>query len=154
MNDRYLYRGKRVDNGEWVTGNLIQVDKPTGGVGYAIQHDFKPENEKDVSYITSKIDPATIGQCTGLRDKNGVLIYEGDIVCKPVNYKGKIHNDVWRGKVCYDVKKAAFVIKRRTKENKFMLGLFTFNKPSELEIIGNIHDNPELLKGGGASDGI
>ena len=80
MKEQYLFRGKRMDSGEWIIGYLIQVGKPTGGVGCVIQHDFVTENDVETSYLMTEVDPATIGQCTGVLDKRGVYIFEGDIV--------------------------------------------------------------------------
>ena len=72
MNERYLFRGKRIDNGEWVQGYLgVDVE---GRPQIEICNAFG-------GYVGARdVEPAAIGQCTGLRDRNGTLIFEGDIL--------------------------------------------------------------------------
>lgn len=123
-----LFRGKRTDNGEWVEGSLIKATL-NGETIYLIFGDSFSYDGNDVTaLIHALVDPDTIGQYTGLTDKNGKRIYEGDIVldcgepcvimfedcCWKEFYKG----DYWS--FIYD--------------------------DSIVEIIGNIHDNPELMQ--------
>lgn len=89
MENRFLYRGKRIDNGEWVKGNLIQSCDATDG-WEAIIIPVKNSNmfTKHIGHGYGnlgfenwyRVDASTICQCTGLRDKNGKLIWENDIV--------------------------------------------------------------------------
>ena len=144
MDDRYLFRAKRHDNDEWITGNLIQVDKPTGGVGCAIQHGFKIINDVDVSFCTNKVNPETIGQCTGLKDKNNNLIFEGDIVLFSDN---PIHENALA--VCVFLKsRMMYAYKFIHHPKPEMVGKATDIVDSwrKYEVIGNIHDNPKLLE--------
>lgn len=136
-----LYHGKRKDNGEWIEGGLLKVTI-SGETCYLIfGEDFLTDGNEVVALIHALVDPETIGQFTGLTDKNGVMIFEGDIL-----QSGNI-----KGTVKYSNKRAAFVFKWR----RFTLhggdffkecDLSDFGEFSRLVVIGNIHDNPELLE--------
>lgn len=121
-----IFRGKRLDNGEWVEGNLFLPDKPDTPTQICIG--------TNVVRISYDVDPSTIGQYTGLTDKNGKKIFEGDIV------KGKDNLERNLAASGYiDHENGSFVI-----VGEFMTHYRWLDY--ELEVIGNIHDNPELLK--------
>ena len=117
-----LFRGKRVDNGEWVYGDLNRY--------YANKGMFIAETQS--TYAMHTISEETIGQYTGLTDKNGTKIFEGDIV---KDYYGRVE------KCFYNEAR-----KRLMFEGINYTRDFEFASESEYEVIGNIHDNPELLK--------
>jgi uncharacterized phage protein (TIGR01671 family) len=120
-----LFRGKTL-LGKWIEGDLLQY---LGCGKVNIAQNYKGAGGQEVI-------PETVGQYTGLTDKNGKKIFEGDIV---TNHKGDIGRVTWYEEYC------AFMIYSIT-ENK-VYWLFD-NDFSLIEIIGNIHNNPELLKGG------
>ncbi len=121
MNDRFLFRGKRKSDGAWKVGSL----KNLGTTDYC-------EIINDKGFC--EVDPATIGQCTGLKDKNGKLIFEGDVLRK------KIYNTAF-GNPCREV----FYMENNAQWD-MPRGRNDLLDISEYEIIGNIHDNPELLE--------
>lgn len=139
MENRFLYRGKRSDNGEWIIGSLLvdkQQDIETGEQIEIIG--IYPSEYKD---FAKKIDPSTICQCTGLKDKNGNLIWENDIV-KDKN--GNLYKAFWQDNY-YQFSWICI------KSNSLPVGAkwdFYSIRSFEIEVIGNVFDNPELLEVG------
>lgn len=129
-----LFRGKRIDNGEWVYGNYCGAEYLTKeGIEHLIIE--VPRNASSEPII-----PETVGQYTGLTDMNGKKIFEGDIIV--FNRKRNLpYYKVIPEVVFYDERNAQFtrVASPYATLQKDMM--------SECEVIGNIHDNPELLKG-------
>ena len=128
-----LFRGKRVSNGEWVEGSLIKA---------------KAENNKDVLYLIApfimsafdvqEVIPETVGQYTGLTDKNGQKIFENDIVINDYYFeKDKTKNSIiiygeWNCSCCHGV-------------FGWICDGYGDFRDDDVTIIGNIYDNPELL---------
>lgn len=146
MQDRYLFRGKRIDNGEWVIGNCID-DGVTGQVfihtvGNSVNESDKVGEEGCLQFVAFEVAPATICQCTGLKDKNGRVIWENDIVAYWDSYStesGLAEADCI-GKVVWDDETISFqVTNRLSAESYEVLG-------DECSVIGNVFDNPELLE--------
>ncbi len=124
-----LFRGKRVDNEKWIEGRVFRLSE-----------DFPPLimliNRHGESH---EIAAETVGQYTGLTDKNGKRIFEGDIVTADALFENRkvefVDNTYW----------SAFCLVAANGDCDYM------NEYGGIEVIGNIHDNPELL--GGADNG-
>ena len=131
-----LFRGKRLDNGEWVYGNLnygtIEI-KSIKDSYYISTFDVNPWDKKFYPVI-----PESVGQYTGLTDKNGKKIFEGD--CFKTYCAGL---PVYKHIVGYYPEHFAFMA--RCIEMNAVHYLSDY-RPSAIEIIGNIYDNPELLE--------
>ena len=131
-----LFHGKRADNGEWVEGDVLQTRYHSGHIEYQIMP------QTPVSSAVPVL-PETVGQYTGLTDRNGKRIFEGDIC------KFKRFNDVHIGKVVFNVTTASFIMWYQPivgaygeKATQKML----LSVCDNIEVVGNIHDNPELLE--------
>ena len=133
MEDRYLYRAKRIDNGEWMEGSLMMD----------IHKNVETNEESEIFGIypngrdyVKVVDPSTICQCTGLKDKNGKLIFENDIVTVPRDEDTCV--------ITWDKDCGKWSI------NQYAAYMYDFDNfwSVELEVIGNIFNNPELLEVG------
>lgn len=145
-----LFRGKRKDNGEWIEGFYVKLPV-VGGYNYLIY----PKSRIFGVYLTPiAVDPETIGQYTDLTDKNGIKIFEGDIV------SGVAYSSVRQGVIVWIDEIAAFGIRYQTGSGKLrdeptawqnssiLTAIKRWKTPNEFqaEVIGNIHDNPKLLE--------
>lgn len=123
------FRGKRTDNGEWVYGNLVRgCDEK-----YAYMVEFG-NRELCRNYVN--VNPDTVGQYTGLTDKNGKRIFEGDIVKR-----------FWFGKMCiYQIDYENGLARFIGRAGMIFKASFYYDS-EEFEVVGNIYDNPELSGG-------
>ena len=139
-----LFRGKRLDNGDWVEGYLYEHEPRLVGI---VSENDEPEASKWFIARTGfadwnmprpvelvEVDPSTVGQYTGLKDKNGERIFDGDIV--QAHFRTNHSKQIFR--VTFDD------------------GMFIFNNDYVklpvrgiygIKVIGNVHDNPEYMKG-------
>ena len=142
MEDRYLCKAKRTDNGKWIIGGLVRY-----GFAGREKYYIVPNYASDLYAL--EIDPSTICWYTGLKDKNGRLIWENNIVkdlfsdvCAQIKY-GSYQN-------CFDSTKAEHVgfyvcwpdkyTKRYRKDLGYWINMV------DAEVVGNVFDNPELLE--------
>lgn len=153
-----LFRGKRADNSEWVIGYYVQKQKPLlAGVTY---HYILTQEKDSCECLMStmswyKVIPETVGQYTGSTDKNGTKIFEGDIVKIAYcfgwdNEQGKnVPEEEYISKV-YSIDGCPFCVDLLHCDGDMspIAWLDWSYDDAEIEVIGNIHDNPELLKGG------
>ena len=124
------FRGKRLDNGEWIEGDLLRMNG----------HWFIFPDPAPGGIDKYEVDPATVGEFTGLKDKNGKEFYEGDVMEIPeTEFNAEII-----GRVLFE-EDAYYIIPLR---GGHLWGLHWSLRKHDAKIIGNIHDNPELLKGG------
>jgi len=138
-----LFRGKRLDNGEWVEGGVVQ----------GVVHELWRNSDR--AYITvfpeflsrlklEEVDPSTVGQYTGKMDVNGKKVFEHDIlqlytvwVDGTRTKSAKVIVQWWTNDQCYVL---------TTKEGYHCADFGNYGRPEYFEVIGNIHDNPELLE--------
>ena len=153
MDDRYLFRAKRIDNGEWIVGSLIQTPYLGSMRSWISSEQEDKARLREISsnqavWRAFEVRTDTICQCTGLRDKNGKLIWENDIVKKEfyTDYDNCANSEEYIGIV--KITDCAWVIE--TIRDKCTRPIFETMSYSEdvkhFEIIGNVFDNPELLE--------
>lgn len=129
-----LFRGKRIDNGEWAYGGYSYHSDLSRGFVVNVGVD----NVSPIAWVV-EVDPATVGQYTGLSDKNGKQIFEGDIV-KTVALANDHHQRgavmispvvCWMGNTCLSIT---------------YVPLYPLCVDHDIEVVGNTHDNPEYLE--------
>lgn len=122
-NSRYLFRSKRIDNGEWVEGDLMQHYIHHEGFLTIVQN----------GCIYHKVEPETVGQWTGLVDKSGVKIWENDVfTCSNYTMYGGQYRVFWDEKyLCWCF-------------GKHLVSPTELFRATHIKKIGNIFDNPDL----------
>lgn len=131
-----LYRGKRVGEGTWKYGSYVEQ--------YGATQIYLRNGADEDGFDCYHVEPETVGQYTGLTDKNGTKIFEGDIVTVPLSWDGDDVMDI--GRVFYSERSCGFY-----RTSKAFGGVFGVASglsgigTDEYEVIGNIYDNPELI---------
>lgn len=144
MEDKYLFKAKRLNNGEWVQGYLYGIWEKRY-ILWGMTNDIPNMIE---------VDPSTICQCTGLKDKNGNLIWENDIIHKPfyTDYDAYANSEAYTGRIQYEDGGWSVEI-TRSDGSTFVspiIEMIAYSKDIEhFEVIGNIFDNKELLESEG-----
>ena len=135
MEDRYLFKAKRTDNGEWVKGALVydgrdKLYRIITEINYSTGTCLTTDN-------APRVDKSTICQCTGLKDENDKLIWENDIVsCLPEECCGYIG---------WNESEAGFYFNVLLENGRFEEE-HIYDYQDDIEIIDNVFDNPELLE--------
>lgn len=132
----FLFRGKRC-NKEWIYGSLLKVTYDGNTYNLIFADNFLFVFGEATAMEHAAVNPSTVGQFTGLFDKNGKKIFEGDI----------IKNEYEDGR--YQFLKIIYndAVHRWETENKYRCRGHLCHVIGSMEVIGNIHDNPELLEG-------
>ena len=140
----YKFRGKEIDTGKWVYGGLFKEPAPPQCFEKILEDKYwivypnpryMPDWNLPYEMVRTDVDKETIGQYTGLKDKNGKEIYEGDIVY--------IAAEDERGIIRWDNETARYVV---IYDN--IITDFDNWYGEDLEVIGNIYDNKDLLEKG------
>ena len=134
MMDRYLFRGKRVDNGEWVEGSL-----DIGGIldDYVYNKELTFILLRGEGLERIQVIPETVGQCTGLSDKSGKLIYEGDVLQRKEDNRQFSRRHNWDYIVQWSEGDYKWIVECYNGDMVVHPNLTTH---SGFEIIGNIHE--------------
>ncbi len=153
-----LFRGKRIDNGEWIAGFYNEVrhhDDNSHTHPFIMIPEKCVDNQQNLDFW-AEVAPQTVGQFTGLTDKNGKRIFEGDLL-NGFEYpfyrsEDNVHN--YFAEIVWFDENCAFGLVTHKYPTSKVRGISAGNTDyieeydfSEWEVIGNIHDNPELLGG-------
>lgn len=135
--DRYLYKAKRINNGEWVTGSLLTCEDGTCKIATSL---LEVKTNGPILVCAQDVDRDTICQCIGLKDKNGKLIWENDVCDRKEQYPEivKYCNGDW-------TLDCSYASHKESGGCYCNLGFYAEERKC-VEVIGNIFDNPELLE--------
>ena len=137
-----VFRGKRAKDGKWVDGSLFSSMTGQKFIRWEVEDDGAIEE-----IVQYEVNPETIGQFTGLTDKNGKRVFEGDIVCADTGRR-------WFNGICTDYTQYVVVVYNSQKARFEILGKLGESHKAldqvidkcSATVVGNIHDKPELLE--------
>lgn len=133
-----LFRGKRIDNKEWVYGSFVNH---TSSESMIIDEPYQTNSNELFAIVFWPVDPKTVGQYVDLVDEHGVKLFEGDII-KTKDDMDPIYVIKWGGGWNYPAFDTSPYIDCDCNGLSYLV-----NSGCDFEIIGNIYDNPELLEG-------
>lgn len=158
MEDRYLFKAKRLDNGEWVQGVPFEIEGKTviliNDNENLLRVHYLEENMWEADIYAIEVNLSTLCQCTGLKDENGNLIWENDIVCHEYKeYTTELSSYYCKRKrknyvIKWDNTMVYCGFRYHNSRNIFPLKNGTISNGNDV-VIGNIFDNPELLESEG-----
>nr|DAN26476.1 MAG TPA: YopX protein [Caudoviricetes sp.] len=140
------FRGRRLDNGKWVYGDLIENQGRFFIYHATSETTTKDSDDGHITVVAVAVDGSTVGQFTGRYDKNGREIYEGDIVRFPVNGPTEDTAVLKTSEVKWNKDLFRFTVLSELWRSEYCI--IDGGRVGQMEVICNIHDNPELLKGG------
>lgn len=143
------FRGKRLDNGEWVYGDY---HRRVGNVHTIIA--MEPDEDGKVCYALNQVIPDTVDQFTGLLDKDGTEIYEGDVLQRIPNEQYSDATGIPLDMLREDIGEGGDLVFVRYDESQSSVMYLSLSRKFNVHwlntqyftIIGNIHDHPELMK--------
>lgn len=146
MKREIKFRGKRIDNGEWIFGDLIENQGRFFIYHATTENTIADNDDGRLTVVAIEVNLETVGQYTGLTDMRGKGVYEGDIInwlmfrCDRTGY-------IEEGRVEFRTEEQAFVVinKFATRDGRESVRNI-LNCLTDFKVVGNIHDNPELLK--------
>ena len=148
MDREILFRGQDVATGDWIKGFYVHLFDDKGNDSHRIYLGYAETDCEDYYPDFCEVDPETVGQFTGMIDSTGNKVFEGDIL-EAYTYKKRRKHRIFLSEVYYE--NGAFYIRFMEHGVALLSGLInSFNFEGEgtfSKVIGNIHDNPELLKG-------
>ena len=153
MNNRYICKAKRKDNNEWIEGVAIFADNKAFILNNAKVEFIKGFNKNRLIFVLVEVIPETVGQCTTLTDKNGKLIFTGDIlhIKTGKGWTCPVGTDIYYKVVftgfneqCNECTEYIGFMADNIYDNEYSIQYLV--RAYGAEVVGHVYDNPELLE--------